>query len=95
MKKFRFNKIHKISLVIITSVLIINVVYTYKDYEDSKTRPENQLSMKNIVMNINNNLSSNYIFGDLYHLVKNSLNIYTDNHFVAFDNSLNPFYNSS
>ncbi len=95
MKKFKFNKTHKISLIIITSVLIINVVYTYKDYQASKTRPENQLSMKNNVININNNLSSDYIFGDLYHLVKNSLNIYTNNYFIAFDNSLTPFYNNS
>ena len=95
MKKFKFNKTHKISLIIITSVLIINVIYTYKGYQASKTRPENQLSMKNAVMNINNNLSSDYIFGDLYHLVKNSLNIYTDNRFIAFDNSLTPFYNNS
>lgn len=95
MKKFCFNKTHKILLLIITSVLIINVVYTYKDYQAAKTRPENQLFGKNIVMNINNNLSSEYIFSDLHYIIKNTLDIYTNNYFIAFDNSLTPFYNSS
>lgn len=93
MKKIKFNKVHKILLIIITNVLIINIIYTYQDYQSAKNHPKNQLPGKNIVMNINNELSSDFMYMGLSNIVKKQIKIYSNNYFTAFDNSCTPFYN--
>lgn len=90
MKKFKFNKI---ILIIITNVLIINIIYTYQGYQSAKNHPKNQLYGKNIVTNINNELSSDTTYLGLSNIIKKYIKIYSNNYFTVFDNSCNPFYN--
>ena len=93
MKKFKFNKIHKIILIIITNILVINIIYTYQDYQTAKNHPKNQLYGKNVVSNINNDLSSDRMFLGLSNTVKKYIKMYSNNFFTAFDDTCEPFYN--
>lgn len=93
MKKIKFNKKNKILFFCILNIIIINVIYTYQDYQNEKNKPGNLSYTMNIVKNINNDLSYQYI--SLEDIIKSNLrrSVFVD--MLAFDSSLTPLINSN
>lgn len=93
MKKIKFNKNVKLLLFCILSIITINALYTYQDYQNEKNKPEHISSSLNIVKNINDDLSLR--FGSFEDIVKNNINRNYFLNFMAFDDSLNLIYNNN
>ncbi len=93
MKKLKFNKNVKLILFCILSIITINALYTYQDYQNEKNKPEHISSSLNIVKNINDDLSLR--FGSFEDIVKNNINRNYFLNFMAFDDSLNLIYNNN
>ena len=73
MKKIKFNKNVKLLLFCILSIITINALYTYQDYQNEKNKPEHISSSLNIVKNINDDLSLIIILMILVFLMKQKI----------------------
>lgn len=90
MKKLKLNTKNKLLLFFILNIIIINVIYTYQDYQNEKNKPGHISSPLNITKDINNDLSLR--FGTFEDIVKNNISRNYFLNFIAFDNSFNLSY---